>query len=168
MSGIHDVYVTFPITESVQYIEFTPTRRTSRAGFGTSDTSMRRYASRFDSMGNLYGDPQIGFDDTRINGTLNGNWVCYEGCYIKNSFNKAWLTYSTQGMYSGGTAKIILDNLNNTPITEFTLNGDDWSEVMEARSDISGITTGLHDVYILFEGGTYMQSNVFDFGLMTE
>lgn len=164
VSGTHDVYVSFPVVSSLEYVSFAPFKRTD-----VSAASLYKFCSSFDAKGNLNGTPQIGADDIKINGTLNGNWVRYEGCYLKDSFNAFRITYSTEGKYSGNIAKIILDDLQNEPIATLTFNGDSWSTRVEARADISGkITTGLHDVYILFGGGTFEQSNAYEFEFFTE
>lgn len=166
VSGVHDVYITFPIRSSVEYISISPSKQVQRLD---NKQSLLMYCGYFDERGNLYGDDLVGFDDTRINGTTAGKWICFEGRYLSDSFNTVRMTYSTDEKHSGNTASIILDDINNTPIAQMTFNGSSWTVIEEAKSAINGsISAGLHDIYVVFGGGTISNSNVFELEFMTE
>jgi len=166
VSGVHDIYITFPTVNSAKYLSVAPSHMGVRPG---DNSSKLIYCGYFDERGNTSGGSLVGYDDTRINGTTAGTWVCYSGRYLKGDFNKVRMSYSTDANHSGNTAKIILDDLNNTPIAELTFNGESWTTACEAKSAINGtISAGLHDIYVLFGGGAASNSNVFELEFLTE
>lgn len=168
VSGVHDIYVSFPACSSVEYIDITPTAKLQTIN---GSESRLIYCAYFDEEGNKSGHNQhISINGTGIKNTLNNTWVCYEGQYLKSAYNTVRIKYSTKGQWSGNVAKIILDDLNNTPIASFTLTGDDWNDKRNITAALAdgAVTDGLHDVYILFEGGTITNSNVFELEFLTQ
>ena len=166
VSGVHDIYITFPTVSSAKYLTIAPSHLGKRPG---DNSSKLIYCGHFDERGNINGGSLVGYDDTRINGTTAGAWVCYSARYLKGDFNKVRMSYSTDTAHSGNTAKIILDDLNNAPIAELTFNGESWTTTCEIKSGINGtISAGLHDIYVLFDGSAVSNSNVFELEFLTE
>ena len=109
----------------------------------------------------------IGNDATNIGGTHNGDWVSYSdvnfGDVSPATFKMSYAR-NTSSCAGDGYVDVILDDVNNTPITTLKLSGtapNSWSNYIELEGEVTGNITGLHTVYLKFRStGTGNVANV--------
>lgn len=167
ISGIHDVYATFENVNTAEYISITPVNKNKGIKENDDKTSLLLECEKYDLRGKTgkYSVPWLieALADG-VNHTWRGTWMSFEGCYLRKSYNKIRVQYSTKGENSGNILQIMFDSPDSEPIAEFKLTGEDWNERIDLVCPVkSEITEGLHEVYVVFDGESYASSsNVYE------
>ena len=167
ISGIHDVYATFENVNTAEYISITPVNKNKGIKENNDKTSLLLECEKYDLRGKTgkYSVPWLieALADG-VNHTWRGTWMSFEGCYLRKSYNKIRVQYSTKGENSGNILQIMFDSPDSEPIAEFKLTGEDWNERIDLVCPVkSEITEGLHEVYAVFDGESYASSsNVYE------
>ena len=93
-----------------------------------------------------------------VGGCDLGDWVKYSNVYFDSSLNKLTVTYSS-GESKGNHIEFRLDSATGPIIayitTQCSRKPHDWNEVFADSATVSGVTSGVHDLYITFgsQGG---------------
>ena len=119
------------------------------------------WAGNFTGTGGATGG--VGSDDNRgIASCDNGDWVQYADIYVPAGANQVTLNY-TDANGSGDTIELSLDSPTNPIIAQDSTQPGYGSSAGSDTVGVSGITAGLHDVYIEFvQNGSGPSSNICD------
>lgn len=159
VSGVHDLYVTFPDIKSVSYLSITPEYMKSMEADEGSGSKTMIPCEGFVMKGEwgtgwkkreLPPNPK----SQGLQGSWGGYWVGFEGVKLYDNYSHVSITYGTKQPYSGGTCYVYVDSMDKEPAAVFTLDGSNWSEYVTKTVAIKDrqSTTGLHEIYLKFDG----------------
>lgn len=159
VTGVHDLYVTFPTIKSASYVSITPKNMKALVTDEGAGSSTLVPCESFVMKGEWGSgwkkrESPPNPKSQGLQGSWGGYWVGFEGVKLYDNYSHISLTYGTKQPYSGGTCYVYVDSMDKEPAAVFTLEGSNWSEYVTKTVAIKDrqSTTGLHEIYLKFDG----------------
>ncbi|QUH29314.1 carbohydrate-binding protein [Vallitalea guaymasensis] len=144
ISGIHDIYMVFKGANDICKLDWFRLIKNY-----TYELPEIIQAEDFSNMNGVEIQPE----GTTVGWCDDGDWLCYNRVNFGNGYNGFTARVGVDNEYAGRVAKIRLDSPTGRLIGTLNLQGTGGWEVFEEQSTIVSGVRGLHDVYIVFEGG---------------